>query len=120
MKSMQLTEITYQEQPPVDAYGPGFFRVEERVHEGGIFLSAAGLVSWVGYDNLDAILTQKDSFDILFVGTGADIGPLPTEIRNQFDEAGIAAEVMASPSACRTYNILLSEGRRVALAAIPV
>jgi len=28
--------------------------------------------------------------------------------------------VMASPAACRTYNVLLSEGRRVALAALPI
>ncbi|MDG1009736.1 MAG: Mth938-like domain-containing protein, partial [Amylibacter sp.] len=34
--------------------------------------------------------------------------------------AGVAIEVMSSPSACRTYNILLSEGRRVALAALSV
>ena len=33
---------------------------------------------------------------------------------------GLGVEVMSSPAACRTYNVLLSEGRRVALALIPV
>ena len=36
------------------------------------------------------------------------------------EEAGIGVEVMSSPAACRTYNVLLSEGRRVALALLPV
>jgi uncharacterized protein len=33
---------------------------------------------------------------------------------------GVGVEVMNSPSACRAYNVLLAEGRRVALALIPV
>jgi uncharacterized protein len=33
---------------------------------------------------------------------------------------GLGVEVMSSPAACRTYNVLLSEGRRVALALLPV
>jgi len=36
------------------------------------------------------------------------------------EEIGIGVEVMSSPSACRTYNILLSEGRRIAAALLPV
>ncbi|MBT8417844.1 MAG: Mth938-like domain-containing protein, partial [Silicimonas sp.] len=32
----------------------------------------------------------------------------------------IGVDVMASPQACRTYNVLLGEGRRVALAVLPV
>jgi uncharacterized protein len=41
-------------------------------------------------------------------------------MRTTLEEAGIGVEVMNSPSACRTYNVLLSEGRRIALAALPV
>ena len=41
-------------------------------------------------------------------------------MREALEEAGLGVEVMASPAACRTYNVLLSEGRRVGLALIPV
>ena len=57
---------------------------------------------------------------MLFVGTGAEIAHLPRELRSTLDEAGIGVEVMNSPAACRTYNVLLSEGRRVAMALVPV
>ena len=32
----------------------------------------------------------------------------------------LGVEVMSSPAACRSYNVLLAEGRRVALAVLPV
>lgn len=117
---MQLNEIRYEDQLPVDGYGPGFFRVAEQVHDGALFLNAAGPVAWGGYDDLGPLLAAVGSYDIVFVGTGAEIAPLPKDMRTALDDAGVAAEVMASPSACRTYNILLSEGRRVALAVLPV
>jgi len=36
------------------------------------------------------------------------------------EDAGIGVEIMNSPTACRTYNVMLSEGRRIGLALIPV
>ena len=117
---MQLTEVTFEGQLPVDAYGPGYFRIDDQVHEGALLLHVDGVQSWAGFDDLSLIEAAAGSFDILFVGTGAEIGPLPAKVKAQFAEKNIAAEVMATPSACRTYNILLSEGRRVALAALPV
>lgn len=117
---MQLTEVTFGEQPPVDAYGPGFFRVMDEPRTGPLLLSASGISNWSGFDDAESLLALKDQLDILFVGTGPDIAPLPAALRIALEEAGIGAEVMSSPSACRTYNILLSEGRRVGLAALPV
>lgn len=117
---MQLTEVTFDGQPPVDAYGPGFFRVQDDPRTGPLLLSASGISKWGGLDDADSLLALKDQFDILFVGTGPDIAPLPIALRETLEHASIGAEVMSSPSACRTYNILLSEGRRVAIAALPV
>ena len=51
---------------------------------------------------------------------GIDILPLPKVIANKLEQAGVPFEVMGSPSACRTYNVLLSEDRRVGLAILPV
>ncbi|PLS22051.1 Mth938-like domain-containing protein [Neptunicoccus cionae] len=117
---MKFTEVTFDGQPPVDAYGPGFFRVENQPRDGALLLSAKGITGWGGLEDPAPLLALADSYDILFVGTGADIAPLPATLRETLEEAGVAAEVMSSPSACRTYNILLSEGRRVAIAALPV
>ncbi len=57
---------------------------------------------------------------MLFVGTGAEIARVPEPFRRQLEEAGMGVEATASPQACRTYNVLLSEGRRVGTALLPV
>jgi uncharacterized protein len=57
---------------------------------------------------------------VLFVGTGAEIAHVPPAFRAALEAAGPGVEAMASPAACRTYNVLLSEGRRVGLALLPV
>jgi len=51
---------------------------------------------------------------------GPAIAPLPRPFREALEEAGIGVEPMSSPAACRTYNVLLGEGRRIAAALLPV
>ena len=117
---MRLSEITFDGQPPVDSYGPGFYRVMEQVIESHILLTSEGAVDWAGYDDLAPLIAAKGLYDVIFIGTGAEIAPVPAAVRSRLEEAGVPFEVMGSPSACRTYNILLSESRRVALAALTV
>ena len=54
------------------------------------------------------------------LGMGRDIAPAPPALRARLEGLGLGVEVMSSPAVCRTYNVLLSEGRRVALALLPV
>jgi len=56
----------------------------------------------------------------VFIGMGKEISPLPKVISDKLEKAGVPFEVMNSPSACRTYNVLLSEERRVGLAVLPI
>ncbi|SMY09079.1 Mth938-like domain-containing protein [Flavimaricola marinus] len=117
---MRLNEITYTDAVPVDGYGPGFFRIGGKVLEGPVLVLPTGVKSWGGFDDLEPLLAMTDALDVLFIGTGAEVAHLPKALRDPLDQAGLGVEAMASPAACRTYNILLSEGRRVGLALIPV
>lgn len=117
---MELNEITFGGQPPVDGYGNGFFRIEEKVVEGSVMISAKGVAPWGGLDDLAPLIDVVGQADVVFIGMGADIAPLPKDIVTKLEEARVPFEVMSSPSACRTYNVLLSEDRRVALAVLPV
>lgn len=117
---MRLSEIEFEGQRPVDGYGPGFFRVAGEVYEGPILLSAAGLGLWKGDKDSKPLIELSAQLDVLFIGTGANIAPLPAKLKQALDKANVPYDVMSSPSACRTYNVLLGEGRRVGLAALPV
>lgn len=117
---MRLTEITYSEARPVDGYGPGFFRIGGKVMEGPVTILPGGIQGWGGYDDTATLLAAAAEIDVLFVGTGAEIAQIPAAFRATLEGAGVGVEIMASPAACRTYNVLLSEGRRIGLALIPV
>ncbi len=117
---MRLTEITYDNARPIDGYGPGFFRIGGKVIEGPVTVTPSGIASWGGYDDTASLIAEAGRVDVVFVGTGADIAHPPADFRRTLEAAGLGVETMASPAACRTYNILLSEGRRVALALFPV
>ena len=117
---MRLHEITFNEARPVEGYGPGFFRIGGEVHEGAVVTGPKGTKAWGGYEESAPLLSLAEEVDVLFIGTGADIAHLHGPLRNELEAAGLGVEVMSSPAAARTYNVLLSEGRRVALAMLPV
>ncbi|MDG1338396.1 MAG: Mth938-like domain-containing protein [Paracoccaceae bacterium] len=117
---MRLNEVTYTDAQPIDGYGPGFFRVGGTVVNGHVIVAPTGAGIWQGFDDLAPLLEMADQLDVLFVGTGAEIAHIPAEMRQTLEDAGVGVEVMNSPSACRTYNVLLSEGRRIAAALIAV
>lgn len=117
---MKLTEVTFQAGLPIDGYGPGFFRLREEAHQGPLAILPTGRIDWPGLPDLAALIAGKASYDILLIGTGAEIAPLEPALQAALDAADIAADTMATPPALRTYNVLLAEQRRVALAVMPV
>lgn len=117
---MRLTEVSFGSAQAVQGYGPGFFRVGGHVLRGPCLVTPWDAGPWGGLQDTGAPLTLAGKIDVLILGMGAAIAHPPAGFRAAVEAAGIGVEVMASPAACRTYNVLLGEGRRIALAALPV
>ena len=117
---MRLNEVVFDDSRPVDGYGPGFFRIAGEVVAGAVIILPTGVFGWGGYDDRAPLLAAAGKIDVLFIGTGAEIAQIPADLRRALEGAGLGVEIAASPAACRTYNVLLSEGRRVGLAALSV
>jgi uncharacterized protein len=117
---MRLTEITYGQVLAIEGYGPGFFRVGTHVLRGTVLVTPWDAGPWGGLEDSATPLTLLGRIDVLLVGTGSEIAHLPAAFREAMDSAGIGVEVMNSPAACRTYNVLLGEGRRIAACLTPV
>lgn len=117
---MRLNEIHYNDAKPVEGYGPGYFRIGGTVHEAPLAVLPSGVTGWGGYEDRETLLAAAGEVDVILVGTGAEIAHIPRVLREALEAAGVGLEVMASPAACRTFNVLLSEGRRVGLALLPV
>ncbi len=115
---MKFIDVDFEDAMPIDGYGAGFFRVGGKVHDGAVLVLPDSVVPWGGYEDDAVLLALK--VDVLFIGTGAETTHIPAPLRAALENAGIGVEPMASPAACRTYNVLLAEGRRIAAALLPV
>lgn len=115
-----MTPTDFEGAVPIDGYGPGFFRVGGIVHHGAVIVAGQGARPWGGLDDIAPLLELAASVDVLFLGMGKDIALPPRALSDALEAAGIMAEPMSSPSAARSYNVTLSEGRRVACALLPI
>lgn len=117
---MQISEIRYEQVRPIEGYGPGFFRIGGARHAGPLLVLPRMLRPWCGFDDPAPLRALAGEVDVLLVGTGGEIRHLPPALSRLLEGDGLGVEIMASPTACRSYNMLLAEGRRVAAALLPV
>ena len=120
MPDIRLTEITYGQALAIEGYGPGFFRVGKHLLRGACLVTPWDAGPWGGISDWAAPLSLAGRIDVLLVGTGAEIAHLPAEFRRKLEAVGMGVEVMNSPAAARTYNVLLGEGRRIAVCLTPI
>lgn len=114
---MRLNEITPRHGLRIDSYGSGGFRIEGVWHVGSLIVTPAGVETFegpVGRETVAPVLAQAGEIDVVLVGQGPDFAPLARAARLALEAAGIGVEAMATAAACRTYNLLLAEDRRVA------
>jgi uncharacterized protein len=104
----------------IRAYGNGEIRVNENVYRGALILSATTVIVDANIENLDDLIglgltrTLALEPELVLLGTGArQIFPAAS-FGAQFLRAGIGFEVMDTSAACRTFNVLVGEQRRVA------
>ena len=115
-------------QPPsVDAWGGSGFRVSGVWRPGSLLIIDDVARDW-SVTSL-AVLTAADFAEVIAAGPAVEFVLLGTgltqalpsrEVRDALKAAGIGLEFMSTEGAARTYNIVASEGRRVAAALIAV
>ena len=105
-------------------YGEGYVEINRKRHTASLVVNAERLVTdWpvaavegLLADHMAAIVELEP--EIVLLGTGRSLTfPEPALLAPLY-RAGIGVEVMDTPAACRTYNILVSEGRNVLAAVI--
>uniref|UniRef100_UPI0037845287 Mth938-like domain-containing protein n=1 Tax=Inquilinus sp. TaxID=1932117 RepID=UPI0037845287 len=108
-------------------YPPGGFRVAGTLYQGPMLIWPEGEVPWsleriedLALVHLDPVRRIDPPVEVLLIGCGPRMTLLPSLLRRQIREAGIGMDAMDTGAACRTYNVLISEGRCAAAALIPV
>lgn len=124
---MDITPLIKGDRKIINSYGAGRFVVSGKEYADSIILSPVTVDAWnmaspfVWSEAVieQLILAAKDA-EVVLVGTGKNMLPMPSKWRNLFREKRISLDVMDTGAACRTYNVLLSEERRVLAALILV
>ena len=110
----------------IRAYAPGRINVNDVLLTHSFVVAADALIEdWppqrfedLSFAHLQAALALKP--EILLIGTGSNQRFLPAELQAELGRQGIGVEVMDTAAACRTYNVLLSEDRRVVAALLMI
>jgi uncharacterized protein len=105
-------------------YGEGWVEVNRVRHAASLVVSGDRIVTdWplasvdaLSADHIAAIMEMKP--EVVLLGTGATFRFPERGRLAPLQKSGIGVEVMDTPAACRTYNILLGEGRNVVAALI--
>lgn len=111
----------------IRSYGPGHFLIGEREWRTPVLVTRTFTMAWeasraedLALDNLAPLARAPTPIELLVVGCGPRSVFLPPALRAALKAAGLALEVVDTGSACRIYNVLLAEERRVAAALIPL
>lgn len=114
------------EQPLIRHYHPGEIRVRETNYERSLIVTPRRVIDdWppqvhteLTPDHLERLLALDPRPEMILLGTGENQHFPPRETMAPLINAGIGVEIMATVAACRTWNIVLAEGRRAAAALI--
>lgn len=111
---MDITPLIMSDQMVVQSYVGGQFKISNQVYTQPVLVFANKVVLWDGgYESLDAL---KNEFDVVLWGTGKTQRFAAPDLRKKLQALGLRVEFMDTGAACRTYNVLLADGRRVVAA----
>jgi len=122
---MDLTPLAAAGRQIIERYAASGFRVNGVIYHGPVLVFPDRTVAWdaasardVAWENLAPVI-EHGGVEILLLGLGRSTSAVPPSLRIALRTARIALEAMDTGAACRTYNVLVAEDRRVAAALIP-
>lgn len=125
---MDITPIVSDKAQQIQRYGGGMFMVSGEEHRGSVLVMPMQTCHWEamsGHQELTQeaiaeVARLSGEYEIVVVGTGKTCRALPLEMRQCIKATGASVDAMDTGAACRTYNILMSEGRKVLAALVAV
>ena len=123
---MDITPLVPEGRQIIESYGDDGFKISGERYPGPVIVWPEGVEPWAVSDiasaaieTLDAVFSAEPRIEILLIGSGATFEMAPPALRSALGARGVSTESMDTGAACRTYNVLMAEDRRVAAALIP-
>ena len=122
---MELTQVIRTDRQVIERYAAEGFRVSGVIYRAPILVFPDRTILWqvATAADIDSVslapVIEHGGVEILLLGLGRSMPPISAAVRTSMRAARIALEPMDTGAACRTYNVLVAEDRRVAAALIP-
>ena len=119
---MELIQVQAAGRQVIERYAASGFRISGAIYKGPVLVFPDRAMAW---DNAamtaEALMpvAEHGGVELLLLGFGRRLQPVAAALRAALKTEGIAVEGMDTGAACRTYNVLLAEDRRVAAALLP-
>ncbi|NIA67553.1 hypothetical protein HBA54_03015 [Pelagibius litoralis] len=124
---MDVTPLIPQGRQIIESYGAGGFKVSGLAFSGPTLVLPERTAAWpidgiadISLGHLDAVFSHEPDIEVLLIGCGTAMAFIDPDLRDAARARGLALEPMDTGAACRTYNVLAAEDRRVAAALIAV
>lgn len=124
---MDITPAIPEGRNMIESYGPGRFKLRGTSYQGSLIVFPNALEEWsvrsideLTVEALESVRQADPAIEILLLGTGGKMVLVPSALRQAIRETGISIDIMDTGAACRTFNVLMTEGRRAAAALIAI
>lgn len=124
---VDITPMIPADRQVIDGFGPGQICVAGQWRDGALIVLSTTTLSWavesfeaLTLADFQPVIDADPAVEILLLGCGRSAKLLPKALRQGLRDAGIVTESMDTAAACRTFNVLLAEERRVAAAILPL
>lgn len=121
---MDVSPLVPKDRQVIEGYSARGFRVSGILHQGAILVLPQAVHGWrvadvagISLESLAPVI--EAGVEILLLGCGKRMLLVPPKLRQALRDQGIVVDAMDTGAACRTYNVLLAEERRIAAALLP-
>lgn len=122
---MDITPVIPQGKQVIESYGTDGFKISGNHYIQMVLVLPDNTVTpqlqeLSQIDESFVNMVEQSGVELLIIGSGATVQAIPAHARKLFRAHAIGLEVMDTGAACRTYNILLAEERKVAALLLPI
>ena len=124
---MDITPLIKEGQQIIQSYSAGAFRVNGHSYESAVVVFTDQTIEWMfsgaarelEIEDFSLVIERSEGLDVVLLGTGARMELVSSTLKAALKEKNIILDHMDTGAACRTYNVLMAEGRRVAAMLLP-
>lgn len=125
---MDVTPLISHDAQVIQSYAGGQFRVSGVVYQEAIIVTPMRSFAWeksaddvrtLSLEDFQPLLDISEEIDVVLLGCGTGMSFLDPKLKQALSEQALPVDTMDTGAACRTYNVLMAEGRRVAAMLIP-